>query len=321
MSVIKEKLHVIKKNIQDPSGLVFKICNYDHYQFAPLFSDKIYIKAYYKRFMGKKLTSKQLRNPKTFNEKLNWLKLHDRNPLYTTMADKVEGKKYIADKIGGEYVIPTIGVYDSVDKVPFDDLPEQYVIKCNHDSGSTFVCRDRTTFDERRIKKELYNCLKKNYYWASREPQYKEIKPRVVVEKYMEECENGKSEVVGLTDYKFYCFNGKARYLYVSKGLENHKTTKLCFLNIDWTLARFQRMDYKLFNNLPEKPKQYSKMIEIAEMLSTNIPFLRVDLYEINQKIYVGELTFFPGGGVSPYTNDGDEIMGSLLVLPSKRNK
>ena len=321
MSVIKEKLHILKKNIKDPGRLVFKICNYDHYQFAPFFSDKLYIKCYYKRFMGKKLTSNQLKHPKTFNEKLNWLKLYDRNPLYTTMADKVEGKKYIIKRIGSKYVIPTIGVYDSVDDIPFDDLPERYVIKCNHDSGSVYICQSKSTFDIEIVKNDLRKKLQRNAYWASREWQYKNIKPQIIVEELLLDDKGNPP-----SDIKLFCFNGKVHYIeMVIDRFNNHKDI---YLTREFESAGFGEIDFNSTEptlvERPEdlqKPKKFDEMINIAENLSHNIPLLRVDLYYANNQIYVGEMTFRPNGGVRPLSGNGDEIMGDLLVLPKKRRK
>ena len=315
MSGIKDKLHIIKKNLKNPGGLVFKICNYDHYQFAPLFSDKLYIKCYYERFMKKKLTSKQLKCPRTFNEKLNWRKLYDRQPIYTTMADKVDGKKYIENIVGGQYIIPTIGIYDSVDEVPFDKLPEQYVIKCSHDSGSIYICRDKATFDVEKVKADFRVKLKRNFYWASREWQYKNIKPRVIVEKYIHDSSDNYP-----MDYKFYCFDGKVHYLEVDfNRFTEHKAN---YYNRDFEPVKFNEVS--LFPDkdvLIEKPNQYEKMLEIAEKLSKGISHLRVDLYYINSHIYVGELTICSGGGVSPYLNNGDEILGDCWILPKKSRR
>ena len=318
MSGIKEKLHTIKKNLKNPGGLVFKICNYDHYQFAPFFSDKLYIKCYYKRFMGKKLTSKQLKNPRTLNEKINWLKLYDRNPIYTVMADKVAGKEYITKIIGSEYVIPTIGVYYSVDKVPFDDLPEQYVIKCNHDGGSTYICKDKQTFNVDEVKNELRLKLKRNFFWASREWQYKNIKPCILVEQYLYDQDGNPP-----SDYKFFCFNGKAKYIeVVMDRFQNHREV---YFTRDYELAGFGDIHYfsddTVFLEKPEqleKPDYFDEMINIAEKLAKNIPLVRVDLYYSNNHIYVGELTLRPNGGVGPFSGKGDEIMGECLVLPPR---
>lgn len=312
MSLILNKLHQIKKNILDPSRLVFKICNYDHYQFAPFFSDKLYIKCYYKRFMGEKLTNEQLRNPKTFNQKLNWLKLNDRNPIYTVMADKVEGKNYISEKVGSEYLIPTIGVYDTVDDVPFESLPDQFVIKCTHDSGSTFICKDKKAFNVEKVKNELAIKLRRNFYWASREWQYKNIKPRIIVEEYI--CDEQGNYPM---DYKFYCFNGKVHYLEVDfNRFTKHQAN---YYDRNFKDAGFN--EKSLLPEKPviiEKPEEYELMVELAEKLSENTPQLRVDLYYVKGKIFVGELTVCSGGGVSPYTNNGDRIMGDCFELPKQ---
>lgn len=312
MSATKDRLHKIKKIIMRPEIIVFNICNYDNYQFAPFFSDRFYIKCFYKRYMRKKLN---LNNPQTFNEKLQWLKLYNRYSEYTIMADKANGKKFISDKIGHEYLVPTIGVYESVDKVPFSELPDKYVIKCTHDSGSTFICTDKNSFEIDKVKFELSKKLKRNYYWASREPQYKNIKPQIIVEEFL--CDEYGHYPL---DYKFFCFGGKVRFFKIDfNRFSNHRAN---YYNRDFVLQDFGEKFLAPDPSIKmDRPEQFDKMVEIAEKLSKDMPFLRVDFYYINKCIYVGELTFFPAGGVGPLTEDGDEIMGELLVLPKKKRK
>lgn len=271
-------------------------------------SDKMYLKLYFFFKYKKRLN---LKEPKTFNEKLNWLKLNDRKEIYVTMVDKYKAKEYVASLIGSEYIIPTIGVYDKFDEIDFDKLPQQFVIKCNHDSGSVIVCRDKNKFDIKEAKKKIEEALKRNFYLDAREWAYKNVERKILIEEYMQDGENKC-----LKDYKFYCFNGKPLYLYVSEGLENHKTARISFLDLDFNKAPFKRGDYKELDVLPQKPKNYEKMIRFAEKFSKDIPFLRVDFYEINEKLYFGELTFAPCGGFMKFEpEEWDLKLGDLIKL------
>ncbi len=271
--------------------------------------DALFLKLSYFAHFQKRLN---LKNPKTFNEKLQWLKLYDRKPLYTTLVDKYEVKKYIEEKIGEEYIIPTLGVWERFDDIDFDKLPEQFVLKCTHDSGGLVICRDKSKLNVEEAKKKIEKSLKHNYYNIGREWPYKNVKPRIIAEQYMED-----GSCQGLTDYKFYCFNGEAKYLYISEGLEDHSTAKISFLTKDWEFAPFRRTDYRPYTELPEKPSNYAKMLELANQLSTGFRFLRVDLYEIQGKIYFSELTFSPCGGYMPFEpKEWDETFGSWIELP-----
>jgi hypothetical protein len=274
--------------------------------------DKLYLTLYYfakfKRILN-------LKNPKTFNEKLQWLKLFDRRDIYTTMVDKYEAKKYVGEIIGEGYVIPTIGVWECVDDIDVSSLPNQFVLKCTHDSGGLVVCRDKSTLDWEKAKKTLAKSLNHQYYYEAREWPYKNVKPRIIAEAYMSDNEQKN----GLIDYKFYCFGGVPKFLYISQGLEDHSTASISFLNLDWTFAPFRRMDYRPFNQLPKKPFNYKKMLEIARTLSAGEPFLRVDLYEINGKVYFSELTFTPGGGMMAFhPSQWDVTLGSWIKLPER---
>lgn len=258
-----------------------------------------------------------LENPKSFNEKLQWLKLHDCNPEYTRMVDKCEAKRYVAERIGEEYIIPTLGVWNCFDEIDFDKLPEQFVLKCTHDSGGNVIVRDKHALDLKQARKKISKTLARNYYWAGREWPYKDVKPRVLAEKYMQN-ENERD----LTDYKFYCFNGEPRFLYISVGLEDHATARISFLTCDWQFAPYARSDYRGFETLPPKPQNYEKMLEIASVLSAGIPFLRVDLYEINGKVYFSELTFSPCGGFMPFKNPEHDLeIGSMLDIGACEQK
>lgn len=268
-----------------------------------------------------------LENPKTFNEKIQWIKLHDRDPKYCRMVDKYEAKKYVSEKIGEAYIIPTYGVWDHFNEIDFDTLPEQFVLKCTHDSESVVVVREKRTMDKAAIRRGLEKSLRRNFYYKCREWVYKDIPPRIIAEKYMSDDlddaqkdspdSSSKSIPKGLTDYKFYCFHGEPKYLYVSKGLEDQHTARISFLNIDWTVSDIGRQDFRPFETLPEKPKHYDDMLDIAKRLSAGLRFVRVDLYEIQGQIYFGELTFTPGAGFTPFSSiDTDIRLGALLHIP-----
>lgn len=255
-------------------------------------------------------TSLDLDNPCTFNEKLQWLKLYDRNPLYNTLVDKVEVKQWVGERIGWEYVVPTFGVWDSIEQVDFDGLPEQFVLKCTHDSGGLAICRDRATFDRDAARRKIGRSLSRNYFWGGREWPYKDVRPRVLAEEYLD------AGISGLTDYKFYCFGGNPRLLYVSRGLENHATARISFLNLDWTFAPFSRNDYASFEELPKRPASFDKMVKLARTLSEGIPFVRVDFYDVAGEPKFSEMTFHPCSGFMPFDPpEWDLRLGDMLSL------
>lgn len=272
------------------------------------FPDELYLKMKYYKVFKKKLN---LKNPQTFNEKLQWLKLHDRKDVYTTMVDKFEAKKYVANIIGEEYIIPTFGVYNTFDDIDFNKLPNQFVMKCTHDSGGIIIVKDKSKIDLKKAKSQMNECLKRNFYYLSREWPYKNVKPRIIIEKYMEE-----EGYIQLNDFKLMCFNGKVKYTFVCSERDNQKEgLAVTFFDNDWNKLPFER-HYRSSKKKIEKPKNFGKMIELAEKLAKNIPFLRVDFYEINNKIYFGELTFFPGGGFEEFTpEEWDYKLGEMIDL------
>lgn len=270
--------------------------------------DKPYIKLIYWARMGKKCN---LDHPQTFNEKLQWLKLYDRKPEYSLLVDKCEVKKYVAEKIGEEYIIPTLGVWDSFEQIDLGGLPDQFVLKCTHDSGGLVICRDKSKLDIVAAKKKMTQSLRRNYFLHGREWPYKNVKPRIIAEAYMED-----GSMQGLRDYKFYVFNGEIKYLYVSQGLENHATAKISFLTPEWEFAPFGRSDYKPFEELPIKPKNYDTMKNIVLKLSQGLRFIRIDLYDICGKVYFSEMTFYPVSGLMPFLpEEFDEVLGEGLCL------
>lgn len=258
--------------------------------------------------MGKRLN---LKNPQTFNEKLQWLKLYDRNPEYTKMVDKYEVRKYISDKIGEEYLIPLLGVWDSFDEIDFDKLPDQFVLKCTHDSGGLVICRDKSKLDINKARKTINKCLKKNFYKFTREWPYKNVKPRIIAEKFMVD-ESGTE----LKDYKFFCFDGTVKALFIAT--DRPYDTKFDFFDSDFNHLDI-RHGHPNSNRELSKPKGFDEMIKLSQILSKGMAHVRVDLYDINGKIYFGELTFFHHGGLVPFDPPKwDEIFGEWLTLPEK---
>ena len=271
--------------------------------------DKIYIKKIYKEKTGKELN---LKNPQTFNEKLQWLKLYDRKPKYTKMVDKYEAKEYVSKIIGKKYIIPTIGIYNSFDEIDFSKLPKQFVMKCTHDSGGIVICKDKDKLNIEEAKIKINNSLNNNYYWMWREWPYKKVKPRIIIEKYMEDKETKQ-----LRDYKYFCFDGKAKLMFIATDRCIHKT-KFNFYDMDFNLLPFKQ-HYPNDKRKIKKPKSFNKMKELAEKLSKGLPQIRVDFYEINGKVYFGELTFCHFAGIVPFEpEEWDYKLGELIKLPKK---
>lgn len=255
--------------------------------------DMLYVKMIYRMRMGKRLN---LRNPKTFNEKLQWLKLYDRKPEYTTMVDKYEVKKYVADKIGAEHIIPTLGVWDRFEEIDFDTLPDQFVLKCTHDSGGLVICRDKANLDREAAKDKINKSLKQNYYYHGREWPYKHVKPRIIAEQYMVD-ESGYE----LKDYKFFSFDGVTRAMFIaSDRFTEGEETKFDFFDMDFNHLPFMNGHPNATHELM-RPQSFDQMREFADKLSEGIPQVRVDFYDINGKIYFGELTFAHWSGLVPF--------------------
>ena len=308
-------MSAIIKLLKNPAKI---ICVLDKWNLSKFVPDKIYLKLQYRATMGRQL---DLKAPKSINEKLQWLKLYDRKPEYTRMVDKYEAKSYVAERIGQEYIIPTLGVWDRVEDIDFDALPDQFVLKCTHDSGGLVVCRDKSQLNIEEVKNKLRKSLNKNFYYDYREWPYKNIQRRIMAEKYMEEnCSMSDSVPQGLIDYKFYCFNGEPRFLYVSKGLEDHSTAAISFITMDWQFAPYVRKDFKPFSEIPARPVTFDRMVEVARELSAGKDFLRVDLYEIDGKVYFSELTFFPSAGTMPFVDYKYDLeIGSMLRLTKNK--
>ena len=301
---MKNKLLKLKYYLLNPSKLVLRIINS---KFSRILADKTYLKIYFKCKMGYKLN---LKNPQTFNEKLQWLKLYDRNPEYTKMVDKYEVREYIKEKIGEEYLIPLIGVYDKFDDIDFDELPNQFVIKCNHDSGGLVICKDKGKLNIEETRKKINKSLKRNYYYSGREWPYKNVKPRIIIEKYMED--SNKSDLI---DYKLFCFNGIPKIVLVCS--ERFSSSNMCetWFDMNWKLIDMTESGHRVDSTI-SKPKQLKKMVELSKKLSKNIPFIRVDWYEIGDKLYFGELTFYPASGFEKFEpKEWNKKIGDMLSI------
>jgi len=257
--------------------------------------------------MGKKL---DLTHPVSFSEKIQWLKLYDRNPLYTSLVDKYKVKAYITEAIGSSHVIPTFGVWDSPDDIDWDDLPNQFVLKTSHGGGKSgvVICNDKRTINKSEISESLRKAVKQNIYSTFREWPYKNVPKRIIAEKYM--CEQGKSSLV---DYKFFCFNGNPKFLYVRDA------DKISYISLDWKKLPFGRADAICADCLPQKPACYEEMVQTAKILSKDFIFVRVDLYEIDNTVYFSELTFYPSSGLLPFKpQEWDKQIGDMLTLPTQ---
>lgn len=274
-------------------------------------SDRKYLEMTYRLVIGKELN---LDDPKSFNEKLQWLKLYNRKNVYTKMVDKYEVKKIVSELIGNEYIIPTLGVWDRFEDIDFSKLPDKFVLKCTHDSGGVVICKDKNTFDVDEAKNKINKALSRNFYYAGREWPYKNVKPRIIAEEYIS---SGDSK--DLKDYKLMCFNGKVKCSFVCSNRNSKNGLNVDFYDINWEKMPFER-HYPNSKEKVQKPNNYELMVSLAEKLAKDIPFVRVDFYEVNNKVYFGELTFFPGAGFEEFTpEEWDYTLGSWLKLPEKK--
>lgn len=272
--------------------------------------DKAYLKMVFWSLVGKRLS---LNNPQTLNEKLQWLKLYDRKPEYTLMVDKYAVKKYIADKIGEQYIIPTLGVWNHFDEIDFDILPNQFVLKCTHDSGGLVICRDKAKLDMKAAKAKIEKSLRRNYYWSGREWPYKNVPPRIIAEKYMEDSHQD------LTDYKMMCFNGTVQCCFTCTDLFANEGLKVTFFDRQWQKMPFTR-HYPASEYIIDPPTKLKEMMDLAEHLAKNIPFIRVDFYEIAGELYFGELTVFPGSGFEEFSPQKyDTLFKNWIKLPNRK--
>ena len=270
-------------------------------------SDKFMVKILYRDVFGRKLN---LDSPKTFNEKMQWLKLYNRQDIYTSYVDKFAVKDIVAKKIGKEYIIPTLKVYDSIDEISLSDLPNQFVLKCTHDSGTVVICSNRKEFNVKESKDKLKKRMSENYFYRLREWPYKNVKPRIIAEEFINDDKEGQ-----LKDYKFFCFNGRVKFLKIDfDRFSNHRAN---YYDLNMKLLPFGEVDFMPDrNHIEKKPQNFEKMLELAEVLSEGLPFIRVDFYNVDGKIYFGELTFFPASGLGKFTDEKWDVeIGNMLEL------
>lgn len=274
--------------------------------------DSTYIKLRYRFQMGKRLN---LKDPQSFQEKIQWLKLHDRNPLYTTLVDKVLVKEYVRQRVGDEYVIPLLGVWDNPEDIDWDSLPERFVLKTNHSGGNmgVIICRDKKTFDRKKAIAKMKASLKHDVYKDLREWPYKDVQRKVFAEVFVE----GQPAVKDLPDYKWYCFDGKPAFCQVIQDRNTKET--IDFFDTEWIHQDFVGLNPKAVpaSVPPSRPNNLDIQLHIAKELSNNIPFSRIDLYETGTNTFFGEVTFYPASGYGEFRPERyNEILGTMLTLP-----
>ena len=274
-------------------------------------ADEPYLRLIYRANIGKRLN---LDEPMWFGEKINWLKLYGHPERYARFSDKYAVRDYIAATIGEEYLVPLLGVWDNPGKIDFDILPERFVLKATHDSGSACICRDKTGFDQAAAIKKLRRALKCRYYMKGRERQYEHVVPRVLAEEYID---TGTDTLT--FDYKVYCFNGMARFVHAMSTSVVSFQQKYTFFDCEWQRLPFWLDGYPVESRELPPPQNLTKMLCLAEKLTQGMPFMRVDFYEANNRLFIGEMTWLPSGGLIPFQPpEWERRIGEWLVLPAK---
>lgn len=280
--------------------------------FGGILPDALYLRLIYRAWLGKKLN---LKSPRTFNEKLQWLKLHDRKDVYTLMVDKVEAKKWVAERIGEEYIIPTLGVWNRAEDIDFDALPERFVMKTNHDSGCVCICTDKSSLDRDEVRRKMNRSLKRDYYSAGREWPYKNVPRRILAEQFMVD-ESGYE----LKDYKIFCFEGEPVFIQVDFDRFASTGHKRNLYSTDWTLLEFDYGYPSEHSREIERPANLDEMLELARKLSAGQSFLRTDFYSINGDARFGEMTFYPGSGFEKFEpEEWDSKLGRRIISHTLR--
>ncbi len=305
INIFFRKLNTV---IKEPKWLLIRLL----VNISPLLSDELYLKLLFPLRTGYKLN---LTNPITFNEKLQWLKINFRIPLMTIMVDKYEAKKYTSKILGDEYIVKTYGVWDDFDQIDIKNLPNKFVLKTTHDSGGVVICRDKNVLDITNARVKLNKHLSTKNYFITREWPYKNIKPKIMAEELLEDSIKGD-----LWDYKFYCFNGIPKVMYISMGRQG-KHVPFYFYDMNFKLLNIERPNHEILPKVIDKPECWDEMIELAKKASEGFPHLRVDFYYVNGKILSGEYTFFQGGGMMPFLpSSWDEKLGSWINLNEIEN-
>lgn len=304
MSKASTMLRLLKSDSNDLGKAI--AYNLERMKITRLIPDALYLKIMYRLNIGERLN---LKKPINYTEKLQWLKLYYRDPVLCELVDKYRVRDHIAKTIGSNYLIPLLGVWDSFNDIDFDALPDRFVLKCNHDSGSVIICKDKKTFDIEKARKKLSLALKNNMYYFEREWPYKGVKPLILCEEYLEDTV-GKA----LTDYKFFCFNGEPKVMYQSRDKAEEPYTDFFDMDYNHLPIRMRDPNAKI---PPSKPESFEKMKQLAATLSKGFPHVRVDFYEVNGAIYFGELTFYHCSGmVKVNPPEWNEKMGGWLILP-----
>lgn len=280
-----------------------------HRGFFNWMNDSLYIKIAFWAKMG---YFPDLNNPESYNEKIQWLKLNFRDSKYPKLVDKYDVRNYVESKIGIEYLIPLYGVWSKFEDIDFSNLPEQFILKTTHDSGTYIICKNKKKLDMKKSEKKLNKSLSRNYYWGQREWPYKQVNPKIISEKLLVD-----KEYNDLRDFKFFCFNGEPKLMFIAS--DRGKNTKFDFFDLDFNRLNLKQ-HYPNSDKVIERPKNFQKMIELARKLAKGMPHVRVDFYNINGKIYFGELTFFHFSGWEKFDPQYyDELLGDYLQLPNEK--
>lgn len=300
---LKQKTKTVFKN---PNSILIKgLCF-----ISPILSDKLYLKLLFPLKTGYPLN---LKNPQSYNEKLQWLKLYYRDPILPKLVDKYEYKSFVHEKVGEQYNVKNFGVWNSFEEIDFKELPNQFVLKTTHDQGGVIICKDKKSFDLDAARKKMTRHLKRNLFYLMREWPYKYVKPRIIAEELLIDNEKGD-----LWDYKFYCFDGEPEFMYISMGRQD-RHVPLYYFDKDFNYLDVERPNHKPDNKIINKPENWEEMLSLAKILSAGQPHVRVDFYNIQDKLYLGEYTLFQGGGMMPFIpRSWDYEFGKYLKLPKK---
>ncbi len=287
--------------------VVAKIWHSKYVQF--FVSDKLYLTLYFRKRFGYNINWK---NPETFNEKIQWLKLYDRKDEYTQLVDKLRVREFIKDKVGEKYLVKLLGVYNSVEEIDYDELPKQFVLKTTHDSGGVVICKDKDIFNIEKANQKLNRSMKDNYYWLWREWPYKNVEHKIICEEYL--VDDVKNEEIA--DYKVLCFNSEPKIIQVCEGRQKKGGVKFGFYDTRWKELDVKRAKHNNLEHSVSKPNVLEEMLEVSRKLSKGLKFIRVDFYIVNDRLYCGELTFYPGSGFEGFEpEEYDKIMGDWIDL------
>ena len=285
----------------------FKLCLY---KLSRLLPDKVFVKLKYRKSFNR---WPNLKHPRTFNEKLNWLKLNDHNPIYPTLVDKDLVKTYVGKLIGANHIIQTYGVWDKPEDIDFHKLPKKFVLKATHDSGRVIICKNKADLDLDAAREMMAQSLARDFYAVTREWPYKLVKPRIIAEELLETPNNEN-----LADYKVHCFNGEPKFILVCR--DRFEESGLCedFYDCEWNHLDVKRPNHSNAKTLESRPVHLELMLKFSKVLSKGFPFMRTDFYITDDNIYFGEITLYPASGSVPFVpNKFDEIFGDYLTLPT----